>query len=153
MINLRLSREVVRHEKALISGHMRPLHLAQNPSLSRRAIYRFFRDNGNASLDITLLALSDHLAVFHDAQSDTQWQRLLDVVSKLHEHYFTRFNETVQPDPILDGRSLIEILSIEPGPEVGRLLSLLVEAQAAGEVETREQAITLIKVLAAEDTE
>jgi putative nucleotidyltransferase with HDIG domain len=147
--DLRLSREVVRHEKALIAGHMRPLYLAQNPKLSRRAIFRFFRDCGSAGLDITLLALADHLAVYHSGQVEPQWRRLLDVVSKLHEHYFTRFNETVQPEALLDGRSLIEILSIEPGPEIGRLLGLLVEAQAAGEIETREQAITLIKALAA----
>ena len=153
LINLRFSREVVRHEKALIAGHMRPLFLAQNPRLSRRAIYRFFRDCGSAGLDITLLALADHLAVSPNTQADPQWRRLLDVVSKLHEHYFTRFNETVQPKAILDGRSLIKILSIEPGPEVGRLLGLLVEAQAAGEVETREQAIALIKALAAKGTE
>ena len=153
LTNLRLSREVVRHEKALITGHMRPLNLAQNPRLSRRAIYRFFRDCGSAGLDITLLALADHLAVSHSTQPDAQWRRLLNVVSELQEHYFTRFTETVQPEAILDGRSLIEILSIEPGPEVGRLLGLLVEAQAAGEVETREQAIAMIRVLAAEDTE
>ena len=115
---MRFSREVVRHEKALIAGHMGPLFLAQNPRLSRRAIYRFFRDCGSAGLDITLLALADHLAVSPNTQADPQWRRLLDVVSKLHEHYFTRFNETVQPKAILDGRSLIKILSIEPGPEV-----------------------------------
>jgi hypothetical protein len=40
------------------------------------------------------------------------------------------------------GDLLVE-LELSPGPEIGRLLEVLREAQAAGEVRTREEALAL----------
>jgi putative nucleotidyltransferase with HDIG domain len=147
LTSLRLSREVIRHISALVEGHMRPLLLAQNPKLSRRAIFRFFRNTSGAGLDITLLALADQLALARNGKSDPQWRRLLDVVSSLQQHYFEHFAETVGPTAILDGREIMEILQIEPGPIVGYLLDQLLEAQAAGEVSNREEAVGLVTQL------
>lgn len=149
--SLRLSREVIRHTSAMVAGHMRPLLLAQAPALSRRATFRFFRDTEEAGLDITLLAMADQLALAVSDKNDAQWQRLLEVVSQLHGHYFEHFTETVKPVGILDGRDLMELLELQPGPKIGQLLDQLLEAQAAGEVKTREEAISLAIRLAARD--
>ncbi len=151
MAELRLSREVIRHVRAVIGGHMRPLYLAENTTLSRRAIFRYFRDYGRAGLDIAILALADHLAIADHKHPDQQWRRLLDVVSGLLEHYFQRFEETVQPETLLDGRELMKTLGIGPSPEVGRLLGLLIEAQATGEIVSRQEAIEFLKQLAAQE--
>jgi putative nucleotidyltransferase with HDIG domain len=149
LTRLRLSREVVRQTGAIVNGHMRPLLLAQTPALSRRAIFRFFRDTGGAGLDITILAMADQLALAVSDRHDAQWQRLIQVVAQLHRHYFENFRETVKPSPILDGRDLMEILQLEPGPQIGRLLDQLLEAQAAEQVRSREEAIALARKLAA----
>jgi putative nucleotidyltransferase with HDIG domain len=151
LTDLRLSREVTRQTAAIVRGHMRPLFLAQTPALSRRATYRFFRDTGGAGLDITILALADQLALAVREGVDSRWQRLLEVVAQLHRHYFEHYSETVKPSPILDGRELMELLQIQAGPQIGRLLDQLLEAQAAGEVTTREEAMALATRLAAED--
>ena len=47
----------------------------------------------------------------------------------------------------------MEIVGIEPGPEVGRMLGLLEEAQAAGEIETRRQAVEFVKQMAQRGTD
>jgi putative nucleotidyltransferase with HDIG domain len=153
LASLRLSRQVIRHVSAMVEGHMRPLLLATSPQLSRRAIFRFFTNTGGAGLDITILALADQLALVRNGKSGSQWRRLLDVVSQLQQHYFEHFTETVRPAAILDGREVMEILKIEPGPRVGDLLSQLLEAQASGEIESREDAVALVTKLAAEDKE
>jgi hypothetical protein len=57
----------------------------------------------------------------------------------------------VAPAAILDGRDLIEILQLQPGPKIGWLLEQLLEAQAAGELNTREEAIALATRLATND--
>lgn len=150
---LRLSRQATRQARDIVAGHMRPLLLAQSPKLSRRATFRYFRDTGNAGLDITLLALADQLSLSRNGRSDYQWRRLLEIIAQLHRHFFERFTETVRPAPLLDGRELMEILDIEPGPEIGRLLDQLMESQAAGEVQSREEAIALVVRLATEDVE
>jgi hypothetical protein len=59
----------------------------------------------------------------------------------LFRHYFEQFTETVAPAPLLDGNELMAALQLKPGPEVGRLLRLIEEAQAAGEVASKEEAI------------
>ena len=128
---------------------MRPLHLASSrPAeastsqlISRRAIYRFFRDTGTAGLDICLLSLADHLATYNGPGDEGAWSRLLRVVTTLFQHFFEQHSETVAPLPFLNGRDIMEQLQIAPGPEIGRLLRLLEEAQASGEITSHEEAV------------
>ncbi|WP_420641893.1 CCA tRNA nucleotidyltransferase [Candidatus Leptofilum sp.] len=139
---LTFSNEVIGHVKKIVAGHMRPLHLANSGGkLSRRAVFRFFRATGASGVNIALLSLADHLATYSGTGPNAQWQALLRVVSGLCHHYFERHEETVAPPPLVDGRTLMEALQLEPGPEVGRLLRLIQEAQAAGEVDTAVAAI------------
>ena len=47
----------------------------------------------------------------------------------------------------IDGYDLINIYCISPGPEVGEILEAVREAQASGEVATREDGLSLIEGL------
>ncbi len=139
---LTLSNEAVSHIQRIVAGHMRPLLLSQSGhTLSRRAVYRYFRATGSAGLDIAILSLADHLATHNGPGETAEWDKLLNVVAQLLEHYFTRYEETVAPPVLVNGRDLITELNLTPGPEVGRLLRLIQENQAAGELHTREQAL------------
>ncbi len=143
---LTFSNHAVKHVQKIVSGHMRPLHLANNATgPSRRAIFRYFRDTGSAGLDIGLLALADHLATYDGPGETAHWLRLLDVVTTLFSHYFERHAETVAPPPLIDGRDLMNELHMQPGPEIGRILRLIQEAQAAGELSTRADALAFAR--------
>jgi hypothetical protein len=48
------------------------------------------------------------------------------------------------------GHDLMSDLGMSPGPELGRILKELVEAEAAGEVTTREQALCYAQTMIAE---
>lgn len=52
-------------------------------------------------------------------------------------------SEELWPEPLLDGRDLIE-LGLVPGPEFGSLLRGLEDAQLEGRVQTREAAVELV---------
>jgi putative nucleotidyltransferase with HDIG domain len=143
--NLAMSNEAIRDVTAIVSGHMRPLHLSISDHLSRRAIYRFYRHTGAMGLDICLLSLADYLAIYQGMDDNTHWQKQLGVVGKLIGEYCQQYNQTVRPHPILRGHELMEALNLDPGPDVGRLLSIIEEAQASGEIETREQALSLAR--------
>ena len=137
-----LSNQAVVQVKKIVAGHMRPLHLANSGGqLSRRTVFRYFRAVGAAGIHIVLLSLADHLATYAGTGPEAQWRALLNVGRELCHHYFERHEETVAPLPLVDGRTLMQALHISPGPEVGRLLRLIQEAQAAGELETAETAI------------
>ena len=148
--HLRFSNEAISHVQTIVAGHMRPLLFSQQGTVSRRAAYRFFRDVGPNGLDITLLSLADHLATYdgppgHLESGREAGERLLRVVAQLHAHYFQQFEQSIQSPPLLNGRRLMQALHLPSGPEVGRLLRLIEEAQAAGEISTPEEALDLAR--------
>jgi putative nucleotidyltransferase with HDIG domain len=146
--DLRFSREAVGLVKRVIEGHLRPLHLANAERLTRRAIYRYFRALDDAGVDVALLSLADHLATWGPELAPERWARRLEVCRTLLHHYFERHEETVAPPPLLTGHDLIAVLGLQPGPQIGRLLDALREAQATGTVATRADALALVKELA-----
>ena len=75
----------------------------------------------------------------------TTWESLLTVISGLFEVYFHQYEVAVAPPRLLDGKAIMTILDKPPGHEIGRLLRLLEEAQATGEVTSHEEAITFIR--------
>jgi hypothetical protein len=63
-------------------------------------------------------------------------------------HVFERRSEDegiVRPQRLLTGEEIMAALGISPGPEVGRLLSSLAEAQGAGDVRDREGALSFVR--------
>ncbi len=139
---LSLSNQAIKHVKEIVGGHMRPLSLAKTAKLpSRRAVFRYFRDTHSAGLDIGLLALADHLAAYDGPGEAADWRRLVEVVTILFRHYFDEYTETIAPPSLLSGHDLMKDLDIPPGPEIGRLLRLIQEAQAAGDIATRAEAL------------
>jgi putative nucleotidyltransferase with HDIG domain len=140
---LRFSGDEVRRVRTIVEGHLRPPHLARAEKVTRRAVYRYFRATGDAGVEIVLLSLADHLATWGPNLQERRWARRLEVAELLLSHYFEQREETVAPPPLLSGHDLMTELGLEAGPEIGRLLEALREAQAAGEVRTREEALTL----------
>lgn len=140
------SNESIRRVRSIVAGHMRPLYLAKdNRPPSRRSAFRYYRNLHEAGLDICLLALADHLATYDGVGDHASWETLRVVTGTLLDVYFNKYDDTVAPARLLDGEAIMSILAIPPGHEIGRLLRLLEEAQAAGEVTTREAAITFVQ--------
>ena len=59
----------------------------------------------------------------------------------------------VNPPRLLTGHDIMSLLGIEEGPQVGRLLATLREAQAAGEVTDAEAARRLVRQAARRESE
>jgi putative nucleotidyltransferase with HDIG domain len=145
---LRFSGDAVRLTKTTVRHHLRPLGLTWGGVASKRAIYRFFRDTHDAGVEIALLALADDRATVgyeDDADGSSregadEYQALLETVRALLDAYFNHQGSVIAPAPLLTGRDLIDIFGLEQGPSIGRLLATLSEAQATGQVTTREEA-------------
>lgn len=146
--HLSFSNQAIRHVTELVAGHMRPLYLASAKSEpSRRSVYRFFRAFPASGLEIPLHALADHLATYGGIGDEENWRWLLMITRKLYETYFTAYEETVMPTRLLNGQEIIQLLNLDAGPEIGRLLRLLEEAQAAGEIKNKVEAIGFVTTL------
>jgi len=145
---LRLSARGVARVTRIVRAHLRPGQLGREPELTRRAVYRYYRDLGDAGIDVVLLGLADYLATWGPNLRKDHWKRHLDVAKLLLENYFEHYEEAVCPPVLLSGRDVIDELGVDPGPEVGRVLEAIREAQAAREVSTREEALALAREVA-----
>ena len=109
---------------------------------SRKAIYRFFRDSGEAGIDIVLLGLADLRGTGGPEIGQETWMAALEVAKILLENYWEKRQETVAPPRLLDGNDLMRELNLEPGRVIGQLLEAIREGQATGKINTREDAIS-----------
>lgn len=144
MERLRFSGKEVKLVEIVIKYHMRPGQMSQEELPSRRAIYRYFRDCGEAGIDILFLSLADHLATRGSKMNLAGWRehaRLVDYVLTQHAEQ----EKLVSPARLLSGHDLINVFNMKPGPRMGELLEAVSEAQASGEVETREEALALVR--------
>ncbi len=145
-----LSNDEINRLQVVIKHHMRIHSFAsrlegekKNPS--RKAIYRFFRDTGEAGIDLVLLALADLRATRANTLTLETWTAYLDVARLLLENYWERPHEVVAPPRLLGGQGLMDELGMAPGPLIGQLLEVIRENQAAGKIETREQALAFAR--------
>jgi poly(A) polymerase/tRNA nucleotidyltransferase (CCA-adding enzyme) len=141
---LRLSGRMTAVLERLVRHHLRPMHLAQSGGVSRRARFRFFRDLGDEARDVLLLTLADAAGLRGDSPLDV-WKgdggRILRDLMAGHAEEIA----ALSAPPLLNGREAMAALGLPPGPEIGRLLRLLREAQAVGAVTTRAAALDYIR--------
>jgi poly(A) polymerase len=127
----------------MVKYHLRPVQLSNEGLPSNRAIYRYFRDTGEAGVDVLFLSLADHLAARGPYLKKDQWQEHTQLVNYVLTQRFEQENLII-PAKLIDGHDLMNIFGISPGPEIGELLESVREAQAAGEITTKEGALSLI---------
>lgn len=144
MRRLRFPSREIDHVRAMIDAHLRPLQMAQAGAPTRKAVYRFFRDTENAGVDTLFLSLADHLATAGPRVRLDGWRRHVALVNYVLR---LRLEEpaVVSPSRLVGGDDLMAELGVAPGPLLGELLEAVREAQASGEIATRDQAIALAR--------
>jgi putative nucleotidyltransferase with HDIG domain len=146
---LRLSNRESEMVHRLVLYHLRPGLLSREPQLTRRAVYRFYRDLGDDGPACGLGWWADRMATRGKKSRVDQIDQQRAFLEELLHAYFFRAEEVVKPTRLIDGYQLMELLGLRPGPKVGELLASIEEAQAEGLVATRDQALELAKRLAA----
>lgn len=146
---LRLSSDETHFVKTFIANHMRPNQMARMPNTpTPRALYRFFRDAGDAAPALALFAIADCTGKRGDATTEEDCAPSRRIAKLLIERYYTRFEPTIAPQPLITGRDLLE-MGLKPGRQVGEILESVREAQMAGEIHNREEALAVAQRMAA----
>jgi len=141
---LRFSNREISLVKSLVYHHLRPAQMANEELPTQRAIYRYFRDTGDAGIDILLLALADYLASRGPLVDMEEWKehcQLIDYILTEHDKQQVQ----VLPVKLIDGHDLMNIFGLAPGPLIGELLAMAREAQASGDLTTREEALASVQ--------
>lgn len=137
---LRFSAREIKLVGAEVRHHLRPTQMSHGGLPSRRAIYRYFRDLGEAGLDTLYLSLADHLAARGPDLDPTEWQRHNEVVDYVIKQRFAEPGPG-QPPRLISGHDLMRAFGLSPGPRIGELLEAVREARAAGELSSKEEAL------------
>ncbi len=80
--------------RQVCKGHMRPIALSQGERMpSRRSLYRFYRDLGDAAPGVILLHIADHLATYGPTIELSDFRRHLKFVAAMLEPMLTMDGE------------------------------------------------------------
>ena len=152
---LRLSSDEAHRVFGIVRHHMRPIQFEGEGELTRRSIYRYWKATDKIGVDVCILTLADYLGTVGVTLVLQNWIAFLQQIASLLEAYFNERTTAVAPPPLITGRDLLEELGLEPGPEIGRLLNALGEAQVLNQISTAEDALELAKTLheSPQDTE
>lgn len=132
---LRFPQKSVVWVSTVVRHHLRPLFLTRHPRVSRRALYRLFRDARETTPAVALHSVADQLG----KGGATITPELRRVVAAIWRAAFTPDEAIVNPRPPLTGHDLMA-LGIPAGPLLGRIIERLKEGVATGRVRTREDA-------------
>ncbi|ACC98788.1 Metal-dependent phosphohydrolase [Elusimicrobium minutum Pei191] len=165
---LRYSTAQTRMICAMIREHLRPSNLASNDVLTDKAVYKFFRDMGEAGVPMLLLCWSDYCSYITRNQlfkilplttkpvmtideskekgNVSKTLRHMQVVNHLFKKYFEQ-TPKINPPKIIDGKEIMTALKIKPGPVIGEILEAVALAQVEGKVKNKSDAVKFIKTL------
>ena len=143
LAQMRVSSRGIAMVSKMVEHHLRPMHMTQGVEMpTRRAVYRYFRDVGDVAIDTLYLSLADHLAAKGPELSPEQWIAHARMVAHVLEA------GTPEPSPngpgrLATGNDLMEHFGLAPGHMIGGMLEKIDEAQAAGEISSKVEALAL----------
>ena len=151
LARLRYSRRVTDMVSRMVENHLRPGQMAQKGELpTPRAVYRYYRDLGDVAVDTLYLNMADYLAARGPALEPEEWAEYCRTIEHILSSDLTR-REPESDRTLMNGHEIMAALSIGPGPHIGALLEMVREAEASGEIDTKEQALMLVGERVAEE--
>jgi tRNA nucleotidyltransferase/poly(A) polymerase len=131
---LRFSKDEVEYVTLLMREHMRLGYYSEPARMSPKLVYRFIRHLGAATPPMVLHTLAD-CAATGGALAKGSWERHVRAARLVLQHFYAA-DAVAAPPLLLDGQAIMQLTGLPPGRLVGQLKAALLEATAAGEVQT-----------------
>ncbi|MFC1521217.1 CCA tRNA nucleotidyltransferase [Elusimicrobiota bacterium] len=147
---LRLSRGEIELISKAIMGHLRPGGLSEQPRVTDRALYRFFKDFDEDGVGVLLVALADHQSYMRKQKRWDKKERSVTVVTEMIERYWKE-QKIIKPVKLVDGNDVMKLLKIPSGPMIGQILERIRSFQAEKKITTRSEALDEAKKFLAQD--
>lgn len=143
--NLKFSKKQIEYIKKLIKFHIYPSSMMSAPDVTDKAYMKFYRKMDDCVIDVIFLAEADRLSARGEKVTQEMVDRNISNLSWLLSNYL-KMKDNIKPiDKFLDGTDIMEILGISQGPELGKIINALKEAQISGDVNTKQEAINFVK--------
>ncbi len=128
-----------------VRWHMRIGALAKTYNITKRALYKIFRDMGSDAVATAIISLADWKATYRGAFPMEVMSFHRHTVREIIRSYFQEREIVVKPKPIIRGNELVELVGRKPGPWIKETLEELLELQVEGKVKTRKEALRWVK--------
>ncbi|MEZ0360373.1 MAG: HD domain-containing protein [Hydrogenobacter sp.] len=128
----------------LVQYHLRPFYLKEamkKGQLTDKGKAKFWRECESFAPHLFLHAIADSIG---SGDSDEELDFLLKTLNEL-ERYRKEKYKKIPTKPLLNGREIMDILCLPPGPLIGEIKKALEEAQLDGTVKTKGDAVEFIK--------
>lgn len=132
----------------MVASHMRPRIFSMDDRFpTRRNVYRFYQQAKDYGVDTCLLSLADFLAKTAFPPQQEDWTMELGRIAVFLEGWFVQKENWVEPVRLLRGEEIMAAFHLPPGRLIGVVLEAIQEAQAAGEITNRQEALEYAKVI------
>jgi len=122
----------------LLENHMWIHLLAAQKEVTERAKRRMVFRLGEDVIGLSLIAIADQMASIGYVD-----EHLINVCNDIIAYYFKSKDEVEKP--LIQGRDLIELFNLEPGPMFGKILTRVQVAYEEGVVRTKEEALKFVR--------
>jgi poly(A) polymerase len=129
----------------LVREHLHVLNFS-NPDITKPARMRWFRKLGDDAIPVIILGMADIKGTLGTDSTEQGRNRHLAWSEAAAAEYYRSVKRELERKDLVTGKDLIG-LGMKPGPEMGKVLKAVREAQDAGEVRDREEAMGLARRL------
>jgi poly(A) polymerase len=140
----KMGRKTSHFIKDVVLHHMRPGKMSSHLGYTLSAARHYFYDAKEVSIPVAFFSIADHFAVYGPDPFRPFWLRHYSVVGELINQYYSN-PQQIMPSPLLTGSDLIEHFELTPGSEIGKILNQLYNAQLNGEVNSLDEAMSLVR--------
>ena len=130
----------------LVRYHLRPGYLSNFKKPSKKAIFRFLRDTGQESVSVVLLSLADQRATRGPLTTEKDQKHHEAICFQVIQEFFIKQKQEPHVK-LLDGKDLMKVFKLQPGPVFSKILKHIEEQQDLGNIKTRKDALNLAKTL------
>lgn len=140
------SKKQIAYLTSMIKNHIYPSSVMCAPEVNDKIMMRFVRKMTDDAIDIITLAKADRLSARGEAITDEIVKTNLNNLTRLQDFYLAK-KDTLNLEKLLTGEEIMDILNIQAGPQLGKFIKELTEAQINGDVVTKEDAVAFVKKL------
>ena len=127
----------------IIRNHIDPLHLfiaKSKGTLTNKGITRFFIKCGDNTPCLLLHSIADM-----KGKGDASKEEFIEFAKNMILKYFSEFMQRKKMPALITGNDLINIFGLSPSPLFKKIISKVEEARLSNQINTRQEALSLVK--------
>ncbi len=144
----KFSKKQIDYIAKMVKYHIYPSHVVAAPEINEKIYMRLIRKMGNEVIDVIILAMADRLSARGVEITDEIVEKNINNLQALLDFYLN-IKDNLQPLPkLISGNEIMKMLDIKPSPQLGKIIKALQEAQLAGDVSTKNDALLFCEKVA-----